>query len=298
MGGGGQQQQSSTSTEPWKEQQPYLEHGFSEAGRLYGEGPAQYYPGQTFVDQSDPTKAGLEAQTNLASGGNPLINNAANFSNNTLTGGPTNPYAGMMESTANGDFLQNNPFLDDVYDTAADKVTRGFNNNVIPGINASLGMGGQTGSTMHELALAEGGRGLTDSLSGLASDIYGGNYQQERGRQTAAQQGLFNQTGAQQMGVLGMAPGLREAQFGDAQKLQEAGKAYEGFGEKVLEDDINRFNYGQNSDMAALQDYLAMISGNFGSTSTSRSSTSGGSGLASGLGAAATLASLFGGKAA
>lgn len=298
MGGGSQQQQSSTSkTEPWEAQQPYLEHGFSEAGRLYGEGPAQYYPGQTFVDQSDPTKAGLAAQTGLASGGNPLVDNAASFTNKTLTGQQTNPYASMMEQTANGDFLTSNPHLDSVFDSAARKVSDNFSKHVVPGINNTFGQGGMTGSTMHELAMGEAGGGLTDSLGSLAADIYGGDYQQERSRQTGAQQSLFGQTGQQQMGALGAAPGIREAQFGDAQKLQEAGKAYEGFGEKVLEDDINRFNYGQNSDMAALQDYLAMISGNFGSTSTSRSSGgSSGSGLNSALGGVAALASLFGGQ--
>lgn len=296
MGGGSQQQQTS-KTEPWGAQQPYLKEGFSEAERLYQDGPAQYYPGSTFVEQSDPTKAGLEAQTNLASGGNPLIDSAASFTQNTLTGGQTNPYASMMEGTANGDFLTNNPFLDDVYGAASGKVTRDFNDTVLPGIASQFGMSGNAGSTMHELALGKASEGLTDSLGSMAANIYGGNYQQERDRQTGAQQGLFSQTGQQQMGALGLAPGIREAQFGDAGKLQEAGKAYEGFGEKVLEDDINRFNYGQNSDMAALQDYLAMISGNFGSTSTSRTS-GGGSGLNTALGGAATLASLFGGQQA
>jgi hypothetical protein len=76
-------------------------------------------------------------------------------------------------------------------------------------------------------------------------------------------------------------------------KMQEAGKAYEGFGERVLEDDINRFNYQQNADLSSLQDYMAMISGNYGGTSVSRSSGGSGSGLATGLGAAATLASMF-----
>lgn len=294
---GGSQQQSTTKTEPWSAQQPYLQHGFSEAERIYGQGPAQYYPGQTFVDQSDATKQGLEAQTGLASGGNPIIDSAANFTTKTLGGQNTNPYASMMESTANGDFLTNNPFLDDVYGAASGKITRDFEDTVLPGIAAQFGAAGNAGSTMHELALGKASEGLTDSLGSLAANLYGSNYQAERGRQTGAQQSLFGQTGQQQMGVLGMAPGIREAQFGDAQKLQEAGKAYEGFGEKVLEDDINRFNYGQNADLAALQDYLSMISGNFGSTSTSRQS-SGGNPMASVLGGAATLASLFGGKAA
>ena len=38
---------SKTTTEPWKEQKPYLQAGFSEAARLYGQGVPNYYQGQT-----------------------------------------------------------------------------------------------------------------------------------------------------------------------------------------------------------------------------------------------------------
>lgn len=306
--GAGQQQSSTSSTQPWSEQQPYLTKGFSEAEKIYDEGPSSFFPGQTYSDMSDPTKQGLTAQTGVAQDGNPLIGNAAGYASNTLGGNSDNPYASIlnpgvsgMTSTANGDFLGNNPYLDSAYDSAANKVTKNFDDHVIPGINASLGMGGNAGSTMHELALGEAGGGLTDSLATLGSDIYGGNYQAERTRQTQAQQGLTS-TGAglygkgvdERLGAAGLAPGLREAQYGDAAKLRDAGSAYEGQSDKVLEDQINRFNFNENADTASLQDYLAMISGNFGSTSTSRSSTSG-SPLKTALGGAATLASLFGG---
>lgn len=306
MGGGGGQQQTST-TEPWAEQKPYLSHGFSEAERIYGEGPAPFYPGQTYTDMSDATQQGLSTQTGIAQGGNPLVENAAGYAANTLGGGGDNPYSGILDSgvqgmqdTASGAFLNNNPHLDNTYDAAAGKLTRNFSEDIMPALGAQFGMGDMTGSTMHELYAGKAAGGLTDSLAALGADIYGGDYARERDRMTGAQQGLTSAgtglygTGVnERMGLTSMAPSLREAQYGDAAKLRDAGAAYEGQAGKALEDDINRYNYGQNADTAALQDYLAMISGNFGSTSTSRTSQSG-SGLNSGLGAMATMLSMFG----
>ncbi len=305
--GGGQSQNSTTKTEPWSAQQPYLKKGFEEAENIYEKGPSPYYPGQTYADMSDPTKAGLEAQTGIATSGNPLVNNASSYASSTLGGGGDNPWERIlnpgvsgMEKTANGDFLTNNPYLDQVYGSAAGRVKQDFNEEILPGLNASLGSSGNAGSTTHELMLGKASGELTDSLADLSANIYGGDYAKERDRMTNAQSGLtstganlYGQNVNEKLGLAGMAPGLREAQYGDAGKLQEAGKAYEANATKGIEDDINRFNYNQNADLASLQDYLSMISGNFGSTSTSRTSQ-GGNGAASALGGLTTLLSLFG----
>jgi hypothetical protein len=307
MGGSSKPQTTTTNTDPWKGQQPYLIKGFSEAGRIYDQGPQSYFPGQTYADMSDPTKAGLQAQTQLASGGNPLIGNASSYVTNTLGGQSDNPYSsilgsgvGGMQATARGDFLNANPYLDQAYNQAAGKVSQTFNDETIPAIASGLGLSGMAGSTTSELLGAKAGGELSDSLAGLASNIYGGNYQAERDRMSQAQSGLTS-TGAglygtgvnERLSTLSQAPGIREAQFGDAAKLQEAGQAYEGQTAKEIEDQINRYNYNQNAPMAALQDYMAMIQGNYGGTSTQTAKAASGSGLQQGIGAAISLASLF-----
>lgn len=268
MGGGGQQQSSTTSTEPWKGQQPYLTSGFAEAKSLYDQGPADFFPGQTYSDMSDPTKAGLFNQVQTASDGNPLVSGAS----------------GQLSDTISGKYLHpdSNPYLSGTYDAAAGKVTENFERSVLPGIASQFGATGGAGSTMHELALGSAAGDYTDSLRGLSSDIYGGNYAKERDRQMAA---------------TGMAPQMREAQFADAAQLRDAGARYESQSDKVIQDQVNRYNYDANKQQAALQDYMSMVTGNYGSTSTSRSSTSSaGSPFATALGAAATAASGMGGK--
>ena len=74
--------------------------------------------------------------------------------------------------------------------------------------------------------------------------------------------------------------------------LFEIGSAFEAQEGKVLEDDMNRWNYLQGAPMAALQDFMSMITGNYGSTSTS-SSRQKGSPLNTILGAGMTAASMF-----
>lgn len=309
--GAGQQQGSTTSqTQPWTEQQPYLEQGFQQAANIYGQGPAAYYPGQTYSDLSDPTLQGLNAQTSIASSPNPLGANATSYATNVLGGNSDNPYSDILNSgtsglqqTASGANLTNNPTLDSVYDAAARKVKQDYTDTVVPGISSQFGLGGEAGSTMDELAQGRAAGGLTDSLGSLAANIYGGNYTNERNLQQQAQTGLTN-TGAglyntgvnQSLTALGLSPGLRTAQYGDAQQLQNAGSVYQGQADKAVQDDINRYNYTANAPTSALQDYLSMISGNYGSTSTSRSSSSStGNPISTGIGAAGVLATLFGG---
>ena len=53
---------ATTRTEPWAEQKPYLETGFQEAGRLYGQGVPDYYPGATLAG-FDPSQTAAQQAT-------------------------------------------------------------------------------------------------------------------------------------------------------------------------------------------------------------------------------------------
>lgn len=306
MGGGGQQQTQTTKSEPWSAQQPYLKQGFSEADKLYEGGPQQFYPGQTYTDMSGFREAGLFGTAGQALGGNPLATNAANYASNTLGGNSDNPWAslmgpgaqGMMD-TAQGQYLTNNPYLDDIYGSAADKATDEWSSTIMPGIASQFGKSGGAGTTMHsEMATRAGGE-LSDTLGQLKSSIYGNNYQQERDRQTQAQGNLSN-LGANLYGtgvnertnLANMSGQLRDNQFADYDRLGQVGEAFEGQQGKEIEDQINRWNFNQNAPYAALQDYMSMITGNYGSTSTTRGQGQSGSGLQTALGIGSIIAGM------
>jgi hypothetical protein len=257
---------------------------------------------------SPQTQAGLLGVEQTATDGNPIIGNAANYTASTLGGNSDNPYASLLttgadqlRATANGDFLTNNPTLDATYNAAAGRLTDSFNNSVTPAIAAQFGLSGGTGGGLHGLALSDAGGQLGNSLADLSANIYGGAYENERNRQTSAASNLASLGGSlygtgvnERLQALGLSPTIREAQYGDSSHLLEAGKSYEDQANKELQDQINRFNYNENAPLASLQDYLALISGNFGGTSATRGTTSSsGSGLSTALGGVATLASLF-----
>jgi hypothetical protein len=76
--------------------------------------------------------------------------------------------AGLL-STINGDYLNANPYLDATFNKAADAIT--------PRIEALFSKYGRSGGNNSSAA------SLGNTLSGLATDIYGQNYQAERARQ-------------------------------------------------------------------------------------------------------------------
>jgi hypothetical protein len=102
-----------------------------------------------------------------------------------------NPAYSSLGLTADGGYLAGSPFADAAYNKAADAVTRSFRTAVSPAIDGRFAMtsGGSTsGARLNDTSIAEDSLGRT--LSGLATDIYGGNYQAERDRQLSAANSL------------------------------------------------------------------------------------------------------------
>jgi hypothetical protein len=86
-GGGTTRQVTQTITDPTTA--PFKEFGLSEAKRLYGEGPMQYFPGQTVVGFSPETEMALSGLRQQAISGSPFIGAVQDVVMQNLTG--TNP---------------------------------------------------------------------------------------------------------------------------------------------------------------------------------------------------------------
>jgi hypothetical protein len=227
----GQQVQTQTNSTP---QAQYLPDIFNRATNLYGSGGPSYYPGQTHVPFSGETEQALTGIASRAQGGNSLNADAM----------------GLARDTMRGDYLNNNPYLDQVYGRASRGVTRNFNESVMPGVNATFSRAGRFGSNAHQNTLDQASDTLGRSLGEMGADIYGGNYQQERGRQLLA---------------ASAAPHLAYADF---DRLADVGRRREGLSERALGGDIARHNFNQERPYNALSRYLAALQGNYGSTQT------------------------------
>lgn len=124
------------------------------------------------------TGQGLDALFQRGQEGNPLTDQAS----------------GLVGQTLQGDFLSpdSNPFLESTFNRAAD-LTRGRLDSEFAGAGRNLGAAAPARS---------------EELQTLASNIYGGNFQRERDRQTSA---------------VGQAQGLANDDFANIRAMIESG---------------------------------------------------------------------------
>lgn len=101
-----------------------------------------------------------------------------------LTGATSN----LAMDTIGGKYLDpsTNPYLKSTYDQAAKGVTDQYQTAIAPGLNAEAMRAGAMGGSAYNQAQMQNQYGLGQNLSSLANDVYGGNYQAERGRQMQA----------------------------------------------------------------------------------------------------------------
>lgn len=143
-----------------------------------------------------------------------------------------NQAGGELSRTLGGEYLQaDNPVFQ--------QMLQGITGAVRPGVDSSFAGAGRFGSPLHAEALS---RGISAGMLPFIS--------QERGRQYGAIGDAFP--------VSQYAPGL----------LQAVGQQREGMSRNVLQDLIDRFNFGENIDAAKLQQYMGAITGNYGGTTT------------------------------
>ena len=112
------------------------------------------------------------------------------------------------------------------------------------------------GGNAQTAAMGRAQNELGQNLGNLATGIYGGNYQQERGRQMEAGQ---------------QAQGFAQSDYMDAQALQSVGQTRQEFAQRALDDIIARFQYGQHAPAEKLAEYSGFIGA---PVTTSRSKSS------------------------
>ncbi len=266
-GGGSKNQTTTTTSEPPKYLQPFLQQGMGEAQRLYGQGPSQYYPGQTVVGFSPETESALTGITNRANNGSPVMGAANAYATNLLSGNTPITFGGAS-----------NPYLDATFNRAADQVTNR--------LQTSFASSGRNTGAARPVA--------ADELSNLATGIYGGAYESERDRMASE----LAQNRGLQMGALGMAPELAQSDYADLDRLAGVGAQREDLTGRELSDAASRWDFGQNAQGTALDQYLARLGGYPGMTGSSstpiyRNQLAGGIG---GAGMGYNIGSQFGGN--
>lgn len=271
MAGGSKSQNMTQTTEPPGYLRPYLWGAATESERLYNQGPQQYYPGQTVVDNSAETEQALTGMTQRATQGSPVNQAASGFAQRALGSAPSTQYGGGQNpyaTSANPYGGASNPYLDATFNKAADSVQNRLSSQFAgSGRNIEASRAAQA-----------------DEMNNLAANIYGGDYQNERNRQFqygSQQLGIgaqgyelerdramndIAQQRQQQLGVLGMAPGIANQDYADLDRLAGVGAAREDLTSRQMEDAAARWDYAQQAPGLHLDQYITRLQGQPGSS--------------------------------
>lgn len=167
--------------------------GASQAQNLYNQGGATYYPGNTVAPFSPMQEQYFSGVENLANQGSPVENASTNQTTQTLNGAYLNP--------------SSNPYLQDTFNSAANAVQQRLGSEYASqGRNPSMSLGAQA-----------------DEMNQLATQIYGGNYANERANQMEALHyaPLTDQMGLTGLNMLGSAGSQIQGQAAQMQAANE-----------------------------------------------------------------------------
>lgn len=309
-GGGGGGGTTITKSDPWDQQKPFLEYGFKQAQDQFKENSPAYYGGETLVPLSRTTNQAIALQKQRALSGNPLMNTSQNALYSTAAGGMLNGNQAINQSlmagqnaltdTASGRMLNGNPYLDANFRAGADSITRSYN-DAVNSQTAGFAGAGRTGSGMQAFYQDRQNDTLAKNLGNLASQTYYDNYNNERANQlSTAQIGQqtfndnYNAERANQLNATQLAPQYAQEDYNNINALSDAGAAEDSNNQQILNAKIDKYNYEQNLPSNKLAQYMGLVQGNYGgsSSNTSTPTYSRGSRLGGALGGAAGGAAL------
>jgi hypothetical protein len=224
---------------------PYLTQGLERAQSLFltGQQP-EFFPGQTYVSPSAATTEAIAQQEALARQQSPVLQQAQQAYQASL---------GQVGQTAAGGFLNANPYQQAMMEAATRPLTQQFSQTVLPGISSLYSRSGRLGSGSMERALGTATEAYGRSLGDITSNIAGSQYQQERGLQQQAQ--------LAQAQLAGAAPSFYGQQFLPSQTLAQVGAQQEAISAQPLQEQLARYQFGQQLPYQQLQGYLSSVYG-------------------------------------
>ena len=254
---------------PWSVQQPYLESGFGEAGRLFGI-PREQFPGPLSVPISPLQATARQAGVQAALAPQPLLSEAQR----------------QYGSTIGGEFLdQGNPAFARMAERAIQPLRQEFTDVINPSIEGQFSARGRGSSNLQkEFVKDRAQQNFARAVGDIGANLAYPSYEAERARQYGALP-----IAAQMQGLDYYAPGQLE-QFGALERMEDA---------RRLGDFQSRFDYPQEEPYTRLASFMGNIAGPFGSETTQTTTgpetfTNPPLALAGGVGAGATIGSMFG----
>jgi len=224
---------------------PYLQMGLQRAQQLFltGQQP-QFFPGQTYVSPSAQTLQALSQQEAAAGGAQPLLGQAQQAYQASL---------GQIGQTAAGGFLQGSPYRQAMIESATRPIQQQFESQILPGISSGFSRAGRYGSGAMQRAVGQASEQFGRALGDVATNIAYSDYARERAAQQQAQ--------VQQAALAQAAPSFFTAGLLPSQTLAQVGAAREAIAAQPLQEQMQRFQFGQQLPYQQLQGYLSSVYG-------------------------------------
>ena len=258
---------ATTRSEPWDEQKEFLKTGFGEAGRLYGQGVPDYYPGATLAGFDPSQTAAQQATLGYAQG--PRVGALQDAAHQTTLGqmqGATPFTGGQMDDllAGNVDLGPRSPF-NIMGNALSQQVQSNLTGNVLPGIRESLVRYQPGGSSRGDLeqnkAIASAvGKGLTMPLA----EMYGDAYTTAQGQRFPAAQMRL----AQQQAGQAAYPSIMGAPLEMYGAIGDVGAQRRAMSQEAINQAQQKYAYDASKDQTKLSQYMANISGDYGGTTT------------------------------
>ena len=240
MSSGGGNQTTTSRTEPYAPAEPYLQDILGEAQNIYRSDVGRsFFPSSTVVPFAQQTQEALnlqQAQALEQAQTSPLQAQAAQ----TYGQFASSPMSSYGQLTPQADYLSG--------------IREGITSDVLGSVQSQFGGMGRTGtSPMAQQAVA---RGVTQAYAPIAAQLGS----QERGREQAGMESAYGR----QLQAAGQLPGMQQAmdmrRRGAIADLGGVGSAYENLAQRQLQDQIARFQFGQQAPINALNQYAGLIS--------------------------------------
>jgi hypothetical protein len=223
---------------------PFLTEGLRQAQELFLRQQPSMFPGQTYVSPSEQTLTALQQQENIARQASPFLGAAQGAYLQSLGG---------LSGTAAGQYLNANPYQQQMMQAATRPLQQAFSEQVLPGISSLYSRSGRLGSGSMERALGTVSEQFGRSLGDITSNIAGQQYQQERGLQQQAALQLANLAQA--------APQIYGQQFLPSQTLGQIGAQREAIAAQPLQEQMSRYAFQQQLPYQQLSGYLSSVYG-------------------------------------
>lgn len=201
--------------------------------------PFNPYPYEQVAPFTQDQSAAMDAVRARATAGSPVVNAAQQQALSTIQGDYLNP--------------QSNPYLQQTYDLAADRMGDAFSRGTAAQTDANFARAGAFGGSAWQESQEGNQRAFGDALAGLGNSIFGGNYQRER---------------QNQLGMSQFAPNFGAQDYRDAEALLNIGGMQQGQGQQYINADMGQFNQAAQWPFQQFNTFGSIFNPALGSQST------------------------------